>query len=359
MRSRPPCRRSNPLPARPSAVRRQLLLGGAALATGCGGGAAPEAPAPALQVTVEGLQGLKVARLRESPLGLLAATNSGLHRLAAGGWQPLGLSGRDLVDVAALSGGRLVASSRLDGLFVSDDAGRSWQRLISDFGGPSGPETAWALVADAGRLLATHGYGVAASDDGGRSWRLLAGRWGSVSTGMPALTPGPRGEIWFGGQNAIEQLVLGRWSAAGLAQWERLMPSPSVVTSVRLVPGEPLRALVCGEGGIIQTRDDGRTWTPVFVNREHRFYFDVLRDPARPGRWVSAGYRKTDEPQPLRLAISEDDGVTWQEVDALDGRFFGGVLSMALSVENGRSVFRFGTAGGGVVRVTIGAAGGS
>ena len=67
------------------------------------------------------------------------------------------------------------------------------------------------------------------------------------------------------------------------------MPSPSVFLFVKLFPAQPQRALVCGEGGIIQTRDDGRTWTPVFVNNDYRFYFDVLQDPVKPGRWVSAG----------------------------------------------------------------------
>ena len=350
-----PSHRTHPDPNGSSAIRRRLLLGSAALFAGCGGGNQTSDPPPALtlQVSIEGLQGLKVARLRASPLGTLAATNNGLHVRDADGWRLLGLRGGDLLDVAMLGAGRLVASSRQDGMFASDDLGRNWQRLLSNFGGASGPEPAWALVVHEGRLLATHGYGLAESRDGGRSWSLLVGNWGYVSTGMFALTPGARGEIWFGGQNAIEQLVLGRWSPTELAEWERLMPSPSVVTSVRLVPGEPLRALVCGEGGIIQTRDNGRSWTPVFVNNDHRFYFDVLQDPSRPGRWVSAGYRKTDATQPLRIAISEDDGASWREIEALDTRNFGGVLSMAVSVENGRSVFRFGTFGGGVVRVLI------
>ena len=350
-----PSHRTHPDPNGSSAIRRRLLLGSAALFAGCGGGNQTSDPPPALtlQVSIEGLQGLKVTRLRASPLGTLAATNNGLHVRDADGWRLLGLRGGDLLDVVMLGAGRLVASSRQDGMFASDDLGRNWQRLLSNFGGASGPEPAWALVVHEGRLLATHGYGLAESRDGGQSWSLLVGNWGYVSTGMFALTPGARGEIWFGGQNAIEQLVLGRWSPTELAEWERLMPSPSVVTSVRLVPGETLRALVCGEGGIIQTRDNGRSWTPVFVNNDHRFYFDVLQDPSRPGRWVSAGYRKTDATQPLRIAISDDDGASWREIEALDTRNFGGVLSMAVSVENGRSVFRFGTFGGGVVRVLI------
>lgn len=341
-----------------SAERRRLLLTSAAMLAGCGGGTGapavpPPSPGPALGVSFEGLQGLKIVRLRSSALGTLAVTNDGLFVRSAQSWQRLGLPGRDLVDVAAMPAGRLVASSRSAGMFESGDSGGSWRPLISNFGGLTGPETAWALLADGGRLLATHGYGFAESHDGGTSWDLRVGFWGWSSTGMPALTLAASGEVWFGGQNAIEQLVLGRWRSTGLSAWERLMPSPSVVTSVRLVAAEPQRALVCGEGGIIQTRDDGTTWTPVFVNSEHRFYFDVLQDPAKPGRWVSAGYAKTDAHQPLRIAISDNDGASWRELEHPDGGIFGGALSMNLALEDGGSVFRFGLSGGGIARVVI------
>jgi len=337
-----------------SAERRRLLLAGAAMLAGCGGGTEPSlSPELSLQVSFEGLQGLKIVRLRDSAAGTMAVTDAGLFLRTAQGWQLLGLGGRDLVDAVSLGNGRLVASSRFDGMFESSDAGRSWRPLISNFGGGSGPETAWALVQDGNRLIATHGYGFAESRDGGSSWALRVGSWGLASTGMPALTLNSNGDVWFGGQNAIEQLVLGRWRSTSLFEWDRLMPSPSVVKSVRLVATQPQRALVCGEGGIIQTRDDGRTWTPVFVNNEFRFYFDVLQDPAKPGRWVSAGYRKTDARQPLRVAISEDDGATWKEIQHADETIFGGVLSMSVALEDGRSVYRFGLSRGGIARVVF------
>ena len=337
-----------------SAERRHLLLAGAAMLVGCGGGTESSlSPELSLQVSFEGPQGLKVVRLRDSPAGAMAVTNAGLFLRTAQGWQLMGLAGRDLVDAVSLGNGRLVASSRFNEMFESSDAGRSWRPLISNFGGSSGPETAWALVRDGSRLIANHGYGFAESRDGGISWSLRVGLWGRASTGMPALTVGSGGEVWFGGQNAIEQLVLGRWRSTSLFEWDRLMPSPSQVLSVRLVPAQPQRALVCGEGGIIQTRDDGRTWTPVFVNNDYRFYFDVLQDPVRPGRWVSAGYRKTDARQPLRVAISDDDGATWREIQHADDAIFGGVLSMSVVLEDGRSVYRFGLSGGGIARVVI------
>ncbi len=291
--------------------------------------------------------------MRSTSLGLLAVTESGLFLRAAEGWQALGLAGRDLLDVASLGNGRLVASSRLQGLFESDNGGQSWLPLASNFGGFIGAEeAAWALLPHGGSLLATHGYGFSESVDGGRSWALRVGQWGSAGTGH-ALSAGANGEIWFGGQNAVEELVLARWRPGSLFEWSRLMPSPSVVCTVKLVPGEPQRVLACGEGGIVQSRNDGRTWARVLVNNDSRFYFDVLPDPVRPRRWVSAGYRKTDGMQPLRVEISDDDGENWYEIEHPDNQLYGGVLCMNVELEFGRAVYRFGLRKGGVARVQI------
>lgn len=337
--------------------RRGLLLAGAGWLAGCGGGAegggdAPPPP-PSLQVQIEGLAGRKVVRLRESAVGLLAVTDAGLFVRRDDAWQALGLAGRDLVDALSLDGNRLLASSRLEGMFVSDDAGRTWRALISNFGGSFGPETAWALLAAGPRLFATHAGGFAVSADGGHSWALRVGNWGSVSTGMSALALGSQGEVWFGGQNAIEEPVLGRWRDSGLDEWARLMPSPSTVKSVRLIASQPQRALVCGEGGILQTLDEGRNWTRLFIHPDHHFLFDVLADPLRPRRWVSASYRKSTEPQRLSVVVSDDDGVNWRKIEHPDDRLFGGVLSLHVAVEAGRTVYRFGLSQDGVARVLL------
>lgn len=89
-----------PLPGT-SAERRHLLFASAAMLAGCGGGSDTPAdpppgpgPGPSLQVSFEGLQGLKVVRLRGTALGTLAVTNEGLFVRAAQSWQFLGLPGR-------------------------------------------------------------------------------------------------------------------------------------------------------------------------------------------------------------------------------------------------------------------------
>lgn len=340
--------------------RRRLLLGAAAVLAGCGGGDGNDAGVdrpPRLTVTVEGLQGRVVRRLRPGSLGLLAATDAGVYWREAGVWQPLGLAGRTVLDLVQRADNSLLASTQEDGLQVAASLGAPWAALPNDFGGPAGREPAFALLLDGPRLLATHAYGVAESFDGGRRWRPLARGWQMVGTEWDALTVAPTGEIWFGGQNAIEELVLARRDAVtgAITEWSRLMRSPSAVKSVRLVPETPARALVAGEGGIVQTMDGGRSWQAVLLNDMSRFHFDVQRDPQRPQRWVTATWSKTDAPQPLRVAVSDDNGATWRALPGHgDAFFFGGARSQHVAVEQGRTVWRFGLDGGGVARVEIG-----
>ena len=339
--------------------RRRLLLGAAAVLSGCGGGGtdADADRLPRLTVTVEGLQGRVVRRLRPSTLGLLAATDAGVYGREAGVWQPLGLAGRTVLDLVQRADNSLLASTLEDGLQVAGSPGAPWVALPNDFGGPAGRESAFALLLDGPRLLATHAYGVAESFDGGARWRPLARGWQMAATEWDALTLAPSGEIWFGGQNAIEELVLARRDpvTGAIAEWSRLMRSPSAVKSVRLVPGSPARVLVAGEGGVVQTLDGGRTWQPMLLNDMNRFHFDVQRDPQRPQRWVTATWSKTAAPQPLRAAVSDDDGATWRALpEHGDAFFFGGARSQHVAVEQGRTVWRFGLARGGVARVEIG-----
>ena len=56
-----------------SAERRHLLLAGAAMLAGRGGGTESSlSPELSLQVSFEGLQGMKFVRLRDSPAGKMA-----------------------------------------------------------------------------------------------------------------------------------------------------------------------------------------------------------------------------------------------------------------------------------------------
>jgi hypothetical protein len=356
----------------PHPFTRRRLIGGlsASLAapvlasiTACGGGDAPAEPSPQPRFTAEGLSGRIVRRLRPSPLGLLAATDAGaFRRAAAGQWMPLNLGQFPVLDIAAVSVDRSFAVSQLpDGrtqLLESQDAGANWVARNNDFGGVQGPERMVALFFDAPaqRLYATGANVLARSLDGGGHWERLAGQWHAVAYDKEALAVDPtRGDVWYGGQDAIEDLALFRWRAGGgqLDAYPRLMASPSTVKGIRFAMGEPDRVIVAGEGGLVHTRNNGVQWQPL-LHAGYRFHFDVLQDPNRPQRLVTASWEKNfDTPQPLRVDLSDDDGLTWWRIEHPDHQLFGGVWSMAIVIEGGRSVFLLGLYRGGVMRLEL------
>lgn len=337
---------------------------------GCGVGSdapqSPPAPPSAQpQLGADGLSGRVVQRLRHSPAGLLAATDAGLFRRGARGWTRLTPDRSSVHDVVAVGDSTLIASvgkvipaPGLHSLIESVDGGQTWRLIDHDFGGPDGPEAVQALVNDAagGRLLATGHDVLAESIDLGRSWRRLAGEWHAFTRPKSALAVDPvRGDVWYGGQDAIEGLSLFRWRGPNgpVDAYPGLMPSPSVAKGIRFAIGQPPRVLVSGEGGIVQTLDNGGRWQDVLRNG-HRFYFDVIQDVQRPQRWITAGWDKAgDQPQPLVVEISDDDGRTWARHQHPDRTLFGGVWSLALVIEEGRSVVYLGLDGGGVYRLTI------
>lgn len=352
--------------------RRQCLTGLSlsllAPLAACGGGSGDETDMPPEAVFhADGLPGRIVRRLRATPQGLLAGTDDGAFRRTESGWQPIGLSPAVVNDIVWMAQDHLLASVE----FVVDqtpdhrlvetcDGGVRWHVVENDFGGGGGDlEAVHALVYDiaGGRLLATGNDVLAESRDHGRHWTLLAGAWQSFASRKDALTFDPiRGDVWYGGQDAIEGLVLVRRRQAdgGLDSYPGLLPSPSASKGIRHVMGQPQRLLVSGEGGIVQTLDDGISWQTLLADDEHRFYFDVLHDVQRPRRFITAAWKKDfDEPQPLVLRVSDDDGVSWRRIEHPDQGLFGGAWSMALQIEGGRSIIYLGLYRGGVMQVEL------
>jgi len=341
-----------------------------ALLAACGGGGYSEPP-PAAQprFTHEGLDGRIVQRLRPAAgAGLLAATDDGLHqRRPDGSWAARGLAGEQVFDVTAVAPDVWLASVRsaaggagaVPRLVQTTDAGATWSVVNHDFGGPQGPEAIQALVFDGagGRLLATGHDVLAVSFDMGRRWQRLAGTYHAFASPKSALGFDPvLGDVWYGGQDAIERLALFRWrqSDGSVTPHPELMPSPSTVKGIRFVQGQPARLLVAGEGGIVHSPDRGASWQ-VLLQSGHDFFFDVVQDPQRPQRWVTARWEKNfDAPQRLLVALSDDDGRTWTTLVHDDAQLFGGTWSLAAGVIDGRSVFHLGLYRGGVVRLELG-----
>lgn len=319
--------------------------------------------------TAMGLEGRIVYRIDDIEGTLYAATDRGLYRhLSGADWQLLGERAWRIMDWARISDSHWVVSTanghdyeevREYAMHESFDSGMTWHSMAHDFGGDSPDvEPVRRLLANNGQLYATGTYSLAVSSDGGHHWDLLNGVWQGFGRGMSALSASPHdSQLWFGGQGAMENLLLYRYDInAGfstefnVSEW---LPNPSTVKNIRFHPTQPERVFVAGEGGIIESRNNGEQWQPFNVNPDYRFYFDLAFDPQVASRYYTAGWSKiVDTAQPLVLEVSNDDGTHWKRYTHPDTTLYGGVYSMLARQEVRETVVYLGLFKGGVVRVS-------
>lgn len=315
--------------------------------------------------TNQGLKGLIIARLYEQQGKLYALTDNGLYQQQQDTWQPLGLPGLSIRDLAFIDDKHWLAAvtkQDADGLINHQmhetlNSGATWQEVKRPFGVDGEHEAIHALRYDTTqkRLYAT-GTGILASSDNlGVSWQLLQGMWGSIGQPKSALGFAPdRSRIWWGGQGAIENGVLYsyRLSDANQQLFQNVLPNPSSYYNVRFAGN---RVLACGEGGIVVTENQGDNWKNLLPNSNFRFFFDVMIDSSRNNRIYTAGWdKKVSEPQPLILQWSDDAGQTWQSLQykgAAD--LYGGVRSMILVKRQQQTHLYLGLYKGGVMQVVV------
>lgn len=353
-----------------------LLLAGL---TGCGGSEPQVAPPvtppeqPVAQHVFQqlGLSGLTVERLYQQQDSILALTSDGLYQQRNNSdWQLLGFRGLQPKDLAFITEQHWLLAVTVvhdDGeqvhqIHESFDAGRSWTQVKRPFGTHGDSEAIYALrYAPAAKKLYATGVGVLAeSADFGISWRVLDGQWGGFGQPKSALALDPRSDdIWWGGQGALEDGVLTVYRRASQRSqsFRDLLPNPSVYYNIRFAPaaGGPSLIYACGEGGIVFSADQGNSWRNLLGNVNYRFYFDVVFDNNHNNRLYTAGWdKKFDEPQPLILQWSDDQGASWQRLQyEAPASFFGGVRSMLLVQQQNQTYLYLGLFKGGVMRVSV------
>lgn len=328
----------------------------------------PEPPVVAPEPFVfshQGLTGRVVERLYQQQDKIVALTDDGLYQQQQDSWQPLGLKGYALRDLAFIDDQHwLAAVSQQDEegmvshqLQETFNAGASWQEVRRPFGADGEHEGIYALHYDKiqKRLYGTGTSVLAYSDNLGISWQVLQGFWRGFGQPKSALAIAPdRSRIWWGGQGAIEDGLLFSYRLAdGHEQmFQKLLPDPSVYYNVRFAGN---RIFACGEGGIVMSDNQGDSWKNLLPNVDYRFYFDLLIDAKRNQRLYTAGWdKKYEEPQPLILQWSDDAGQSWQRLQyqgAAD--FYGGVRSMLLVERQQQTYLYLGLFKGGVMQVKV------
>lgn len=309
-----------------------------------------------------GLDGYNVRQLRQKGDLLFAATDDGLFVKRSqdnGEWEELGFSGGQVRSLLIADGYMLasVVGPQDPGLFKSTDEGESWAEVEDNFGGNT-PESIFYISKDPDSdAIYGAGYAVVArSMDEGVSWTPIYGDWQGFASGLDLVEVSPHnGEIWAGGQNAIEEMVLIRSQDNGATweHWSDLVAAPSVAKDILFHADEAGHVYVGFEAALLKTEDNGSTWETLIESEENRFFFGINQDPVNLNTLYAAGWLKRfDDPQPLILFISENDGDSWKEHENPEEEF-GGVNDMILGQEADKTVLYMALWKGGVYKAVI------
>ncbi|MGK7390421.1 MAG: hypothetical protein ACNS60_08720 [Candidatus Cyclobacteriaceae bacterium M2_1C_046] len=320
---------------------------------------------PAENVVFEpfGLEGKIINKLKLVDQILMAATNDGIYSKNindSAEWNLLGLDNYNVSDFDVKNSDIIATTISWETeeykLFRSANEGESWNEIQHNFGGEF-PEPVFALkFHPTENKLFGAGYRVISiSEDLGQSWQVVFGEWGAMATGIDFIQVNPAtNDIWAGGQNAIEDMMLFKIGSES-KEWLRLLPSPSVAKDIAFHPVNSNEGIVGAESGIIKTSNGGEDWTAIKENHEEaRFYFGVNYDQQNPniiyaGSWI----KNFDAPQPLILFISKDGGGNWVEFKHNDPGLFGGVWDMITTMEKGQVVIYMGLYKGGVYKIIL------
>ncbi|HYX22109.1 MAG TPA: YCF48-related protein [Thermoanaerobaculia bacterium] len=260
-------------------------------------------------------------------LGTLILAGSGAAAEGAASWTALGPAGGevDFVAAAPSAPATVYASSRVGGVFASDDYGATWRPAnagLSDLRirclavSPTDPAVVFA-GAPAGGFRST---------DGGRSWTPLANGFPAAQVDAIAVAPSNASTVYATGTSGT--LVR---STDGGASWASV--GNSTVTSVRprVIAVDPTHSstlyLATLDGGVFRSDDGGGSWTA-----KNNGFIDPL------GNLPTATAVAVDPTSVSRLYVgtsgglvfrSDDGASSWSEYD--DPGFTTQVVTMAVA----------------------------
>jgi photosystem II stability/assembly factor-like uncharacterized protein len=185
------------------------------------------------------------------------------------------------------------------GLFRSDDGGRSYRRLAT-LAGEAEIAALAAAIEPREVIYAVAAGALMTSADGGETWRRSS--TGLGATAVDAIAPDPRvpGRVWAGGGDRIHVSDDGgsSWRAVGEA-----LPDPG--TGVRGIAAEPSATtlIVTTARGMYRSVDGGATWTLTEGNLPvHLEAGPLARDPS-DARTLYAVYSLVPYAQAWRTAL--------------------------------------------------------
>jgi photosystem II stability/assembly factor-like uncharacterized protein len=242
------------------------------------------------------------------------STIAGILRSRDGGvtWQPAGLAGEAVYNIAYLPAiGRIVAMTAR-GAFYSTDLGKSWKRTGA--GVVAARVRSIAAAASGSTLVAGLEQcpgGIARSADGGVTWQIQEMRdpthyYGGQLTDVEAVAfaPSRPKRVYAGAMDEVLRSDDGGVTWAHFPFNDGLTGGRTVAIAVH--PTDPNMVFAAGSHGVTRSRDGGRTWTHAVGDATA-----IAIDPARPQRVLAASWSGG-------VWRSLDGGGTWALIPATD-----------------------------------------
>lgn len=223
---------------------------------------------------------------------IVLGTRTGAYRLDDHSLEPIGLQDRNVSAVYAFANSQgtpvILAGTYGDGLFRSQDEGRTWSSVSDGLTVPAFRTITSDPTVPGAILCGTEPARIFRSHDSGQSWEGLQG--------IPEL---PGSDEWFLPYSPRAGAVRNIYSPPGTA---RLLASVEV-------------------GGLLDSSDQGATWSIGLVAGDSDIHF-VTGDPNDPDLlyaalgWASLkSVGRTEESPPLGgIARSRDGGGTWEKL---------------------------------------------
>lgn len=301
---------------------------------------------------------------------VLVATAAGVASLTHEDGSTWKEQGRTLPDkhISALiiepRGGAIFAGTHGDGIYASDDGGRSWERRDRGVEFPNIYSLGAVAFGDELRLYAgTEPAHLYASRDGGRSWEDLPTLRSAPS--LPQWTfPAPPHEahvkhITFDPRSpdtiyaSVEVGAALKSFDAGNT-WREMHGFYEDVHRVVVPPAAPDRLYITGGDGVYFSADAGDTWEHLTDTTARIAYPDALVvHPEQPdlvfmaGAICSPGAWRQRGTADARIGRSRDGGRTWEYLEGgLPAHIHGNVEAMALNAWPGGMALFAGTTDG-------------